>query len=224
MEQLNLFDVISDIDSWEEFLPENLIALKNIKQSSLDIIRRNCNYEIYPEPENVFKIFKDLKPKDIKVVLLGQDPYYNGNAMGYAFGCKNEISPSLQILSDIIENDTAKPVKEITLAHWVQQGVFLLNTSLTVIKGQPNSHKNIWADFTIAVIKEISKLDNVVWILLGSEAQYYKKFIRNKNLVVEDKHPAFYARTKSFPKESVFKKCNNLLLTQKQNPIVWQNM
>ena len=110
------------------------------------------------------------------------------------------------------------------LTDWANQGVFLINSTLTVKKHQPNSHKDIgWNIFTDNVIKEIEKNDNViVYILLGAFAQSKKKLITNKNhYIIETSHPSFFSCNKGFFGSKIFSRTNEILIDNKIDPIIW---
>jgi len=134
--------------------------------------------EIYPNKKDVFRIFRNSDPKNIKVVILGQDPYTTGHANGYAFANNDDainLSPSLNKIFKCIETqyDTTLIDPDVTLENWVRQGVFLYNTALTVQKGMVNSHLEIWNDFTKFIINFI--IDNnagVIFCLWGNKSQH----------------------------------------------------
>ena len=145
--------------------------------------------EIYPPKKDVFNTFK-LSFKDVKVVILGQDPYHGtGEAHGYAFSClKTPIPPSLKNIYKELYDDLGikKDMNDGNLLPWFKQGVMLLNTGLTVEKDKPNSHKDLgWHTFTDEVIKKLNEREKpVVFILWGNNARDKKKFITNKNHLV----------------------------------------
>lgn len=153
---------------------------------------------IYPKPEQVFRVF-DTKPEDIKVVILGQDPYHTpGKANGLAFSLTDphDRTPSLKnIFNELYFDDVAKPNGPRTsadLSDWAEQGVFLLNTALTVKQGQPNSQKKLWERFTCCLIDYLNNLPQpVVFILWGKNAAQYADLLNNPNhLVLISSHPS----------------------------------
>ena len=152
-------------------------------------------------------------------------PYYNGNAMGYAFGCAYTPSPSLkQMLKSMeVSCGNSKISKDIQLNYLVKQGVFLLNTILTVRAGSPLSHENIgWQSFTKTVISKIQEQDNIVWLLYGSKARVLKSLIKNPtNFVIEDNHPASASYEGEDWNSLSFRDCNNFLKSKNIKEIKW---
>lgn len=179
-----------------------------------------------PEPEDVFNVFK-MSPDKVKVVILGQDPYINGEAHGYAFSSKiPKIPPSLRI---IYKELGMEPVAK--LDHWIEQGVFLINRALTTTKGNSNAHQGIgWQLFTDAVIKIIAKLPQPkVFMLWGKNAQEVERLINTKeisNLVLKAPHPAAdsypgYSGRATFAGSNHFEKANKFLSEHNVEPIIW---
>lgn len=198
----------------------------------------NCylNVTTYPAIENVFRAFSELPVANLKVVILGQDPYHDGSATGLAFdnSLNDKISPSLKnILTQLEEyrkeNDYERGAnRETHLEHLPKQGVLLLNTALTVEKGKPNSHKEQWQEFTENIIVDINGYkDDIVWILWGNNAKTYKKFITNDtHKVIEGTHPSPLAhRNKNtqhpFFKINYFDETNKILEAKGKNKILW---
>lgn len=154
-----------------------------------------------PEYCNIFKVFNVTPYKDLHTVMLFQDPYPNNRATGIALGNNVEgdsnISPSLSVLKEAVIDYTI-PHYEITfdnsLESWCKQGILMLNTSLTTEYSKPGSHSVLWRDFMIKLIKNIS-LNNpgLIWVLWGSSAKSFKPYIISGN-IIEEKHPAYYAR------------------------------
>ena len=180
----------------------------------------------FPESKDVFNAFKLTPYENIKVVLIGQDPYHDDNqAHGLAFSVLNNKAPkSLQNIFKELESDLGIKRNNTNLTDWANQGVFLINSTLTVKKHQPNSHKDIgWNIFTDNVIKEIEKNDNpIVYILLGNFAQAKKKLITNKNhYVIETSHPSFFSCNKGFFGSKIFSKTNEILTKNNIEPIIW---
>lgn len=133
-----------------------------------------ANNRCYPSPGNVFRAFELTQFHDLKVVILGQDPYHNGIATGLAFATNNgKMSPSLRNILKELHNSHHVELNsfDTSLEHWARQGVLLLNTSLTVREKSPNSHKKIWDGFTLQVIKRIiANHKNVVFVAWGKDA------------------------------------------------------
>lgn len=127
------------------------------------------NVVVYPEPDNVFRALK--MPTEPKVIIVGQDPYHNGNADGLAFSCKEKVSPSLRVILKSLElpYENGKPY---TLEHWQEAGIVLLNTALTVEESKPKSHSDMWRLVTTKMIEGICTLyPDVIVMRWGKDAQ-----------------------------------------------------
>jgi uracil-DNA glycosylase len=178
------------IDLVDEELTENLIQ-------QLDVMYKTS--EIYPYKDKVFRVFQELKPDDVKVVLLAMDPYpgyYNNapSACGRAFATENGyLNPSLRNLLKELKDDVNIIETDYSLQSWVDQGVFLLNTALTVEAGKPGSHINLWKPFMKSLIPNIK---NKTWILLGANAQSWEQYIDGE--IIKAAHPSPMARGKFF--------------------------
>ncbi len=176
---------------------------------------------IYPTSNDLFNAFKLTDFKDIKVVILGQDPYHGENeAMGLSFSVREGVKmpPSLRNIFKELESDLGIKRTNTDLSDWSKQGIFLLNTVLTVEKDKANSHKDIgWEIFTDYVIKEINdKLNNVVFILWGRQARDKKRLITNKNhYIIESAHPSPLSAYNGFFGSKPFSKTNNYLKSKK---------
>ncbi len=184
---------------------------------------------IYPAKKEVFRAFRYTPYKDVKVVILGQDPYHGeGQAEGLSFSVPKGIRkpPSLVNIFKELESDLGIPMPNTgSLVPWARQGVLLLNTVLTVIKDQAASHKDIgWETFTDEVIKKINeKEEPVVFILWGSYARSKKKYITNKkHLIVESAHPSPLSAYNGFFGSKPFSKTNEFLIKNNLKPIDWQ--
>lgn len=182
---------------------------------------------IYPPGNLIFNAFCLTHPNDIKVVILGQDPYHGPNqACGLSFSVPNGVKtpPSLKNIYKEIEQDLSTQInKNGNLEDWAKQGVFLLNASLTVEAGKAGSHSNIgWNIFTDNVIKIISsKYSNIVFMLWGNYARTKAQYIdSSKHLILEAAHPSPLARGAFFGCKH-FSKCNNYLIEHKIKPIDW---
>ena len=183
--------------------------------------------EIYPPKKDVFNAFR-LNYKDVKVVILGQDPYHGtGEAHGYAFSClKTPIPPSLKNIYKELYDDLGieKDMLDGNLLPWVKQGVMLLNTGLTVEKDKPNSHKDLdWDIFTDEVIRKLNERDKpLVFILWGNNARKKRDLITNPNhLVIESAHPSPFSARNGFFGSKPFSKTNEFLIKNNINPIKW---
>lgn len=213
-------------NDWDEVLKDELQKdyFKNLLNIVNDLYKEKT---IYPPKKDVFNAFR-LSYKDIKVVILGQDPYHgDGEAHGFAFSClKTPIPPSLKNIYKELYDDLGieKDMLDGNLFSWVKQGVMLLNTVLTVEKDKPNSHKNLdWHIFTDEVIKKLNERDKpVVFILWGNNARAKKDLITNKkHLVIESAHPSPFSARNGFFGSKPFSKANNFLKENGINPINW---
>ncbi|WP_247950073.1 uracil-DNA glycosylase [Streptococcus constellatus] len=181
---------------------------------------------IYPPREKVFNAIQTTDLVDVKVVILGQDPYHGPRqAQGLSFSVPDDIPapPSLQnILKELADDIGMKESHDLT--SWARQGVLLLNASLTVPAGQANGHAGqIWEPFTDAVIKVVNEKDTpVVFILWGSYARKKKVLITNpKHLVLESPHPSPLSAHRGFFGSRPFSKTNEFLKNQGLEPVDW---
>ena len=181
------------------------------------IKKERLSKTIYPPANDLFNAFKLTDFKDIKVVILGQDPYHGEKeAMGLSFSVRRGVRtpPSLRNIFKEMENDLGIKRVDTDLSDWAKQGVFLLNTVLTVEKDRANSHKDIgWEIFTDYVIKQINdKLNNVVFILWGRYARDKKRIITNPNhYIIESAHPSPLSAYNGFFGSKPFSKTNKYL-------------
>ena len=189
---------------------------------------REKGQTIYPRGGQIFRAFELTPVQDVKVVILGQDPYHNpGQAMGLSFSVPDGVKapPSLLNIFKEIEEDLGIRMSGSTnLEPWARQGVLLLNSILTVRAGQAASHQNIgWEQFTDAVIKYISdNCDGVVFMLWGNFARTKASLIDpRKHLILEAAHPSPLARGAFFGCRH-FSKANNFLRFKGKQEINWQ--
>lgn len=172
---------------------------------------------VYPKKEDLFKAFKLTDFDKVKVVIIGQDPYHTkGVANGLAFSVNRGVKrpPSLNNIFKELESDLGIKREDNNLEDWARQGVFLINSILTVEEGRPSSHKYLdWEKFTNQVIKEISNNnENIVFILLGNFAKSKAKLIdEKKHLVLKTSHPSFFSCNKGFFGSKIFSKTNAYL-------------
>jgi uracil-DNA glycosylase len=183
---------------------------------------------IYPKPADLFKAF-DLTPFDaVKVVILGQDPYHGaGQAMGLSFAVRDGVTlpPSLRnIYKELADDVGGDTTKTGDLTHWAEQGVLLLNATLTVRAGEAGSHQGKgWEQFTDAAIKALSdKREHLVFILWGNYARKKKELIdTSKHLVIESAHPSPFSAANGFFGSKPFSKANEYLNSNGLVPITW---
>lgn len=193
------------------------------------IERINKEYEIktiFPPKEEVFNAFKLTEYDNIKVVILGQDPYHGtGEAEGLSFSVKENIKipPSLQNIFKELNSDLNYNIpKNGSLKKWAKEGVLLLNSILTVEKDKALSHKNLgWEIFTDEVIKLINKKETpVVFILWGNYAKTKEKYITNPiHYVIKSAHPSPLSAYNGFFNSKPFSKTNNYLISKKISPV-----
>lgn len=183
---------------------------------------------IFPKEEDIFAALKLTPFENVKVVIIGQDPYFNfGKAHGLSFSVPDNfpIPPSLQNIYKELEADlNITPNKSGNLTKWAQEGVLLLNAILTVEEDKPASHKNLgWELLTDYIIKAInSKEEPVVFILWGNFAKAKKDLITNKkHLILKSSHPSPFACRKGFFGSKPFSKTNAFLLKNNISPINW---
>jgi uracil-DNA glycosylase len=183
---------------------------------------------IYPPGKEIFKAFDNCDFENVKVVIIGQDPYHGpGQANGLCFSVRDgiRIPPSLINIFKEIENDLGKPMPPSgDLERWARQGVLLLNATLTVRAGSAGSHQNKgWETFTDAVIQKISaEKENVVFLLWGAYAQKKGEIIdRNKHLVLMSAHPSPFSADRGFFGNKHFSKTNQYLKSKGLKEIDW---
>lgn len=218
-------------DSWlnliiDEFHKQYMDDIKKI------IIENKKNgITIYPPSSKIFNAFKLTKFNTIKVVILGQDPYHQeGQAHGLSFSVPRNIPPPpslINIYKELsVDIDPNFDNSNGNLDSWAKQGVFLLNTTLTVQKGKPLSHSKIgWNVFTDRVIEIISNnKEKVVFILWGMQAQSKKHLInKSKHLILESAHPSPLSAHRGFFGSNPFSKANHYLGLNDLKTIEWTN-
>ena len=184
---------------------------------------------IYPDKYDIFNALHFTSYKDIKVVILGQDPYHGpGQAHGLSFSVNPgiKIPPSLLNIYKELNSDLGCYIPNNGyLKKWADQGVLLLNTSLTVRAGEANSHKSIgWEIFTDKIISLVNeKEDPVVFLLWGNNAIKKKNLITNKkHLILTSVHPSPLSASRGFFGSKPFSKINNFLISVNKKPIDWQ--
>lgn len=186
---------------------------------------------IFPPRERVLRALQSVDLDQVKVVILGQDPYHGeGQAVGLCFAVPNELKPKPPSLMNIfkeIQTDLGKKVDptKSELSHWVSQGVLLLNTVLTVRMGQANSHRDKgWENFTDRIIRLLNdRQDPLVFILWGGPARKKKALITNpRHHIIESPHPSPLSAHYGFFGSRPFSKANALLQKMGKPPIDWE--
>lgn len=185
-------------------------------------------YTIYPDKNNIYNALKLTPPDKVKVVILGQDPYINKDqANGLSFSVQPGIAtpPSLRNIFREQRKDLGiiQP-NSGDLTKWAEQGVLLLNTTLTVRAGLSNSHQGKgWGIFTDSIIKYLGQKENIVFMLWGNNAKAKRKLIdSSKNLILEAAHPSPLSATRGFFGCQHFSKANTYLIEHNLSPIDWQ--
>ncbi|RZV13350.1 uracil-DNA glycosylase [Aliarcobacter butzleri] len=194
-----------------------------------EIDKRYENSIVFPEKQNIFKAFSLTKFEDLKVVILGQDPYHGiGQAQGLSFSTPSNIKnpPSMvNILKEINDDLGKKSVCEDgDLTPWAKQGIMLLNTILTVEQGLAKSHHNLgWEIFTDNIIKYISdNKENIIFLLWGSPAISKTKLIdKNKHFILTAPHPSPLSVYRGFYGCKHFSKTNEILKKLNKEEIIW---
>ena len=186
-------------------------------------------HQVFPPAEDIFNAFHLTPFHQVKVVILGQDPYHNyGQALGLCFSVKKgvETPPSLVNIYQELHDDLGCAIPEHgCLTKWAEQGVLMLNTVLTVRAHQANSHRGIgWEDFTDAAIMALNGQDRpIVFILWGSPAQQKARMLNNpKHLILKAPHPSPLSAFRGFFGSRPFSKTNAFLEEHGIEPIDWQ--
>ena len=198
-------------------IPEilNLIDNKRLELSP--------NLNIFPPNENIFKAFEFCEINDIKVVIIGQDPYHSPNlATGLSFAINTglKIPPSLRNIINELKSDIGVELTDTSLENWAKQGILMLNASLSVIQGQPSSQMKLWSAFTDYIISELNNLNNsIVFVAWGAFAHNKLKdrVDINKHRMIISSHPSplscykKYGEYPSFKDSKPFSKINEFI-------------
>lgn len=213
---------------WDEILAP-LFQSENYQKIRDFLKHEYSQYEVYPDMYDIFNCFRYTPLSNVKVVLLGQDPYHNeGQAHGLCFSVKDGVPPPPSLINIFreLKTDVGCTIPQSgNLTKWASEGVLLLNTALTVRAHQANSHKNCgWTWFTDNVIKIISeKKEHVVFILWGGNARSKKALIdSSKHLILECAHPSPLSAYNGFFGCRHFSKTNAYLEKYAITPIDWQ--
>lgn len=216
-------------------------SLENVKQGdwanffkkqSIEGLMEKLDKEsatIYPSPENIFKVF-ELSPQDIKVVILGQDPYYNpGQANGLAFSVNPQVSAprSLKNIFQELKEDLGIERKNPDLSDWHKQGVFLLNTALSVPEKEPNKHKKDWEGFTKDLLTYLTQQNpTILYVMWGKNAEEHGRRLekclpQDRELIHYSAHPSPLSARKGFFGSKPFSWVNKALKRQGEKEISW---
>lgn len=216
-------------NSWKKFFWA-LSKIKRLEGLLLNIFNEYKKFKVFPEKKNVFRVFFNCPLNHIKIVVIGQDPYYSlglANGLAFATSQKKIIPKSLENIFIEISNDLKifekSEIKELdcSLDKWTTQGIFLINSSLTVIENKPRSHSIIWKEFTELLFKYIRKQNNeVIWLIMGKEGKKFSHLLP-KNNVLEVTHPSPMSANKGFFDSKIFSKLNKKILEKSWCQINW---
>lgn len=222
-EEIVRFEPMTFVDevSQTEWATADLIDKLKVVQTN-EVFKDLSN--VLPDRWNIFRVLKTLRPADVKVVILGQDPYpRRGDGCGLCFsfeGSVRALPASLINIYQELSDEGFEPPRNGDLSHWQEQGVLLLNTSLTVRVGTPNSHTNIWKGFAGLILKQIPK--GYVALLWGNDAKSYTSLIQaGGGTCLNAVHPSPMSAHKGFFGCNHFVQCNDLLKKMGKEPVQW---
>lgn len=218
---------LSENSSWYKFF-EYYKLIDGLRILENRFITESINKTIYPAQNEVLNAFNFCEFRDVRVVIIGQDPYHGaGQAHGLAFSVSKGVAlpPSLKnILKEINRDLGIKFGFNGDLSSWAKQGVFLLNSILTVEDSKPLSHSNWgWETFTKICIEKLDKHnDGIVFMLWGGNAKKLKPHLKNpNNLILESSHPSPLSVYRGFDGCSHFSLCNDFFTKSNRSPIDW---
>jgi len=210
---------------------EDYLESKDFSNTTLEMFKERRKHVVYPVrgSDLLFKAFRTTPLSEVRVVILGQDPYHDGSYDGFAFSNTNRLrlSPSLQNILKEVESDVYDGFQlsqDSELERWAKQGVLLINTAHTVREKEPASHLHLWGMFTFNVIKAIIDSKHpTVWMLWGAKA---KKHLENKalpehHLRLITSHPSPFAAHQGFLGCKHFSKANDFLIKHNVKSITW---
>ena len=224
MKKLNL-QLNSD---WKTFLKEE-IKSDDFKKIISELSAERKHHTIFPENEMIFNAFNQTNIDELKVVILGQDPYHGkGQAHGLSFSVPEGVKtpPSLRNIFKELKSDLNLPISNNgNLSTWAEQGVLLLNSTLTVREKEAGSHQKIgWEIFTDSIIKKISdKKEGIIFLLWGAFAQRKSALIdKEKHHILTAAHPSPFSAYRGFLGCKHFSKTNKILINNNKQPINWK--
>ena len=215
-------------NDWQDLLKEEFEKdyYLNLRQF---LIKEYQAKTVYPDKFDIFNALHYTAYQDVKVVILGQDPYHGPNqAHGLSFSVKPGIKPPpslMNIYKELKDDVNCYIPNNGYLRKWADQGVLLLNTVLTVLEGQANSHRNMgWEQVTDKVISLLNQREEpIIFILWGSNAQSKISLITNKShCIIKSVHPSPLSACRGFFKSKPFSQTNAILTSRGKNPIQWQ--
>jgi len=218
---------------WNNFFEEN--------EKILTEINNNIDYQnnvVLPKKEYIYKSFKYFSPSKCKLVILGQDPYpgstkQNNKKIYYAEGLSFSVNKDIiklpaslkNIFKELKNNYPDFTFKNGSLLNWVKkEKIMLLNTSLTVIEGKPNSHSKLWSNFTDKVIQKLDTESKCIFLLMGNNAKKKEKLIINKERILTCVHPSPLSATRGFFDSNIFINVNQKLKDYSIKEIKWDNL
>lgn len=183
---------------------------------------------ISPNKGDVFKVFNLCEYKNLRVIILGQDPYPQSDvANGIMFGTNKKIfTPTLKVITESLINPEKVEHEsyfiDTSLESWLKQGVLLLNSSLTVEENKIGTHTMLWRNFISSFISKVSESNpGLVFILLGNQAKTFKPYIHKNCYVLLEQHPLHFVRTNSKMPDTIFKEANRILKSSNNIKINW---
>ena len=215
------------MSNWKKCIYNTDFSKPNLAeiQAQLNQATQGCN--VYPPQEQIFSAFDKTPLDQVRVVILGQDPYHEANqANGLAFSVNSgtKIPPSLRNIFKELKDDLGGELRTNTdLSDWAEQGVLLLNTSLTVIESQANSMSKLWEPFTDSVIRLLNEQERpIVFVLWGNNARKKKSIIdTSRHYVIESAHPSPLSANRGFFGSKPFSKTNQILKQLGEDEIRW---
>jgi uracil-DNA glycosylase len=210
------------LNSWLDFLTQ--LNLRETVETLLDQVYREEN--VLPPRAEVLSLFKLINPQDVRVVIIGQDPYHTpGVANGIAFATKNsKTPPSLKNIFKELQNDLGIVRTDNDLSDWVRQGVLLINSVFTVRAGEPNSHQHVgWQAIVQKILSGLNEMNSeIIYCLWGNNAKYlYNNLeVRNKNCIISA-HPSPFSYARGFAGSTPFSKINKMLRMIGGQEIKW---
>ena len=213
---------------WRTFLKEDLYS-DNFQAIISTLQTERDTYTVFPKDDELFNAFNVTSLDDLKVVILGQDPYHGKKqAHGLSFSVPNGVKtpPSLRNIFKELQADLKAPVSpNRNLSHWAKQGVLLLNSTLTVREKEAGSHQRLgWENFTDKIIEKISKKkEGIIFLLWGAFAQRKSILIdAKKHHILTAAHPSPFSAYRGFFGCKHFSKTNEILIKNNQQPINWK--
>jgi len=212
--------------SWTEFFQEQ-IKQKYFNDLLIQIEEEYKNYSCCPVKDNIFRLFQEISLPQIKVAILGQDPYHQLDvADGIAFSTQKPsyIPRTLEnIFLELSKDLNCAPPTNSNLLPWVKEGVFLLNTALTVRLREPLSHLELWQKFIYSLIKYLKNYNNnLIWVFWGKKAKLIKEECEiSDEFSLVSPHPSPFSAKYGFFGSRPFSKINNLLIRSGKDPINW---